>query len=86
MALYRSYPPQPDLPRPYHTLPSAAAEAKRARTAGNESAEGGRATGERVQANNSFGSSMELSNDAPLIPRRRRKMRKRKASTTDLAG
>jgi hypothetical protein len=61
MALYRSYLPQPDLPRPYHTLPSAAAEAKRAKTAGNESAEGSRATGERAQANNSSESSVELS-------------------------
>jgi hypothetical protein len=85
-ALYWSYPPQPDLPRPYHTLPSAAAEAKRARTADNESAEGSRATGERAQANNSSGSSVELSDDAPLIPRRRRESRKRKASTADLAG
>jgi hypothetical protein len=29
-ALYRSYPPQVDIPRPYHLLPSAAAEAKKA--------------------------------------------------------
>jgi hypothetical protein len=67
-------------------LPSAAAEAERAKTAGNESAEGSRITGERAQTNNSFGSSVELSDDAPLIPQRRREMRKRKASTTDLAG
>jgi hypothetical protein len=84
--LYRGYPPQPDLPQPYHMLPSAAAEAKRARTADNESAEGSRATGERAQANNSTGSSVELSDDAPLIPRRRQEMRKRKASTADHAG
>jgi hypothetical protein len=31
--LYRSYPPQPDIPRPDHLLPSAAAEAKRAQAA-----------------------------------------------------
>jgi hypothetical protein len=86
MALYQSYPPQPDQPRPYHTLPSAAAEAKRSRTAGNESAEGSQATGERAQANNSSESSVELFDDASLIPRRRREIRKRKASTTDLAG
>jgi hypothetical protein len=85
-ALYRNYPPQPDLPRPYHLLPSAAAKAKRAETAGNESAKGNRATGERAQANNSSRSSVELSDDAPLIPQRRREMRKRKANTVDLAG
>jgi hypothetical protein len=28
MALYRSYLPQADIPRPYHLLPSAAAETK----------------------------------------------------------
>jgi hypothetical protein len=67
-------------------LPSTAAEAERAKTAGNESAEGRRATRERAQANNSSGSSVELSDDVPLIPRRRREMRKRKARTTDLAG
>jgi hypothetical protein len=31
-ALYRSYPPQSDVPRPYHLLPSAAAEAKMAQS------------------------------------------------------
>jgi hypothetical protein len=30
--LYQSYPPQADIPRPYHLLPSAAAEAKRAQS------------------------------------------------------
>jgi hypothetical protein len=67
-------------------LPSAAAEAERAKTAGNESAEGSRATGERAQANNSSGSSVELSDDAPLISQWRREMQKRKASTADLVG
>jgi hypothetical protein len=41
--LYCSYPPQPDLPRAYHLLPSAATAAKKARLAAtqsrNESAE-----------------------------------------------
>jgi hypothetical protein len=32
MALYRSYPPQADIPRPYHLLPSTAAEAKKAQS------------------------------------------------------
>jgi hypothetical protein len=31
--LYWSYPPQPDIPRPDHHLPSAATEAKKARVA-----------------------------------------------------
>jgi hypothetical protein len=31
--LYRSYSPQPDIPRPDHLLPSTAVEAKRARIA-----------------------------------------------------
>jgi hypothetical protein len=84
--LYRSYPPQPDLPRPYHTLPSAAAKAQKEQIAGSELAAGSQATGERVQADNSSGSSVEWSDDAPLIPQWRREMRKRKASTADLAG
>jgi hypothetical protein len=83
-ALYRSYPPHPDLPRPYHTLPSAAKAQKE--QVGSESAPGSRAAGERVHADDSSGSSVDWSDDAPLIPRRRRDMRKRKASATDLAG
>jgi hypothetical protein len=67
-------------------LPSAAAKAQKEKIAGSESAAGSQATGEGVQANNSSGSSVELSDDAPLVPRRRREMRKRKASTADLAG
>jgi hypothetical protein len=35
--LYCSYPPQPDLPRAYHLLPSAAAAAKKARLAAAQS-------------------------------------------------
>jgi hypothetical protein len=31
-ALYRSYPPESDIPRSYHLLPSATAEAKRAQS------------------------------------------------------
>jgi hypothetical protein len=49
--LYRSYPPQPDIPRPDHLLPSAAAKAKWARVAealpGSESTEGGSPLAER---------------------------------------
>jgi hypothetical protein len=66
-------------------LPSAAAKAQKEKIAGSESAAGSQATGEGVQANNS-GSFVELSDDAPLVPRRRWEMRKRKASTADLAG
>jgi hypothetical protein len=84
--LYRSYPPQPDLPRAYHLLPSAAAKAQKEKIAGSESTAGNQATGERVQANDSSGSSVELSDDAQLIPQPRWEMRKRKASTADLAG
>jgi hypothetical protein len=49
--LYRSYPPQPDIPRPDHLLPSAAAEAKRGRAAealpGSETTESGSPLAER---------------------------------------
>jgi hypothetical protein len=85
-ALNQSHPPQPDQPRPCHLLPSAAAAAERAKTAGNESTESSRPTGERARPDNSPGSSVELSDNTPLVPRRRREMRKRKASTADLAG
>jgi hypothetical protein len=36
MALYRSYLPQADIPRPYHLLPSAAAEAKKAQSSDDQ--------------------------------------------------
>jgi hypothetical protein len=67
-------------------LPSAAAKAQKEKIAGSELTAGSQATGEGVQANNSSGSSVELSEDAPLVPRRCREMRKRKASTADLVG
>jgi hypothetical protein len=67
-------------------LPSAASKAQKEKIAGNESAAGSQATGEGVQANDSSGSSVELFDDAPLIPQQRREMRKRKASAADLAG
>jgi hypothetical protein len=57
--LYRSYPPQPDIPRPDHLLPSAAVEAKRARAAealpGSETTES-----ESPLVDNSPGPSLEL--------------------------
>jgi hypothetical protein len=83
--LYRNYPPQPDLPQPYHLLPSAAAAAEKAKTASNESTESSRPNERRAQANNSSGSSVEWSDDAPLIPQRCREMQKRKAGAADLA-
>jgi hypothetical protein len=67
-------------------LPSAAAKAQKEKIAGSESTAGSQATGERVPANDSSGSSVELFDNAPQIPQRRREMRKRKASTADLAG
>jgi hypothetical protein len=51
-----------------------------------ESTEDDRAAEDRARANNSSESSVELSDDMPLIPRRRREMRKHKASVADLAG
>ncbi|XP_025791677.1 uncharacterized protein LOC112872855 [Panicum hallii] len=49
--LYRSYPPQPDIPRPDHLLPSTAAEAKRVQVdealPGSESTDGGSPLAER---------------------------------------
>jgi hypothetical protein len=45
MELYRSYPPQPDIPQPDHLLPSAMAEAKKAQASdalpGGETTESG---------------------------------------------
>jgi hypothetical protein len=86
--LYRSYPPQPDIPRPDHLLPSAAAEAKRARVAealpGSESTKGGSPLVERkaegkARRDNSPGPSMELTEALPSVPQGRRVVRKRKA-------
>jgi hypothetical protein len=67
--LYRSYPPQPDIPRPDHLLPSAAVEAKRARAAealpGSETMESESPLVEReaegeARRDNSPGPSLEL--------------------------
>jgi hypothetical protein len=86
--LYRSYPPQPDIPRPDHLLPSAAAEAKKAQAAedlpGGDTTESGSPQAERVtegkaKKNNSPGSSMELDEALPVIPQGCRIVRKRKA-------
>jgi hypothetical protein len=86
--LYRSYPPQPDIPRPDHLLPSTAAEAKRTRLAAgqqsSESTEGGSplagtVTEGEVRGDNSPGPTVELAAALPLVPPGRRVVRKRKA-------
>jgi hypothetical protein len=74
--LYRSYPPQPDIPRPDHLLPSATVEAKRARKAAalhsSESTEGGSPLAEtstegEVRKDNSPGPAVELATTLPLV-------------------
>jgi hypothetical protein len=86
--LYQSYPPQPDIPRPDHLLPCAAAEAKRARVAealpSSESTESGSPLAEKeaeeeAGRGNSPGPSVELTNTLPAVPQGRRVVRKRKA-------
>jgi hypothetical protein len=76
--VYRSYPPQPDIPRPDHLLPSAAAEAKRATVAetlpGSESTEGRSLLAEEeaereVRRGNSPGPYVELTNTLPSVHR-----------------
>jgi hypothetical protein len=90
--LYRSYPPQPDIPRPDHLLPSAAAEAKRARVAealpSSESTEGGSPLAERkakgeARRDNFPGPSVELAETLPSVPQGRRLVRKRKAQEVE---
>jgi hypothetical protein len=90
--LYRSYPPQPDIPRPDHLLPSAVAEAKRARVAealpGSESAEGGSPLAERetegeARRGDSPGPAVELTDTLPSVPQGRRVVRKRKAQEVE---
>jgi hypothetical protein len=93
--LYRSYPPQPDIPRPDHLLPNAAVEAKRARIAAaqrsSESTEDEsplvekEAKGEARQ-NNSSGPAMELTDALPLVPQGRRVVRKRKVQEIESSG
>jgi hypothetical protein len=90
--LYRSYPPQPDIPRPDHLLPSAAAEAKRTRVAAtlhsSESTEDKsplvekEAKGE-ARRDNSSGPAVELTEALPLVPQGRRVVRKRKAQAIE---
>jgi hypothetical protein len=86
--LYRSYPPQLDIPRPDHLLPSASAEAKRARVVealpGSESTKGGSPLAERkaegeARSDNSPGPFMELTETLPSVPQGRLVVRKWKA-------
>jgi hypothetical protein len=87
--LYRSYLPLADIPQPYHLLPSAAAEAKKAQssddlpsgeTTENEIPLTEKATKGKANKNNSPGSSVELVEALPSVPRGRRVVRKHKAN------
>jgi hypothetical protein len=91
-ALYRSYRPQADIPRPYHLLPSAAAEAKRtqssddllsSKTIESEIPPVEKAAEGKANKNNSPGSSMELVEALPSVPQGHRVVRKRKASVVE---
>jgi hypothetical protein len=90
--LYRSYPPQPNIPRPDHLLPNTAAEAKRARVAealpGSESTEGESSLAERkaegeARRDNSLRPSVELTEALPSVPQGRRVVRKRKTQEVE---
>jgi hypothetical protein len=90
--LYSSYPPQPDIPRPDHLLPSAAAAAKKARLAAaqrsSESTGGaGSQAGEGAEGesrwDNSSDQSVELTSALPLVPKGHRLVRKRKAQEVE---
>jgi hypothetical protein len=91
-ALYRSYPPQADIPRPYHLLPSAAPKAKRVQlsddlpsgeTTESEIPLAEKATEGKVNKNNSPGSSVELVESLPSVPQGRWVVRKRKANIVE---
>jgi hypothetical protein len=91
-ALYQSYPPQANITQPYHLLPSAAAEAKKAQSSNDqrsgETTESEippteKATEGKVNKNNSPGSSVELVEALPSVPRGRWVVRKRKANIVE---
>jgi hypothetical protein len=93
--LYRSYPPQPDIPRPDHILPSAAVEAKRARIAAAQrssesiedvSPQAEEETEGEARRNNPSGPAVELTGALPLVPQGRRVVRKRKAQEIESSG
>jgi hypothetical protein len=90
--LYQSYPPQSDIPRPYHLLPSAAAEAKRPQssddlpsgeTTESEIPVAEKAAKGKANKNNSPGLSVELVEALPSVPQGRRVVRKRKANVVE---
>jgi hypothetical protein len=92
MALYWSYPPQSNIPRPYHLLLSDAAEAKRAQsfddlpsgeTTKSEIPMAEKAVEGKVNKNNSPGSSVDLVEALPSVPQGRRVVRKRKANVVE---
>jgi hypothetical protein len=93
--VYRSYPPRPDVLRPDHLLPSAAAKAKRARLAAaqgsSESTEGvslqaGEGTEGETRWDNSSEQSVELTGALPPVPEGHRLGRKRKAQELESTG
>jgi hypothetical protein len=89
---HRSYPPQPDIPRPDHLRPSTAAKVKKSQAAealpGGETTESGsplaeRGTEGKAKKDNSPASSVELAEALPVVPRGRRVVRKRKAHVAE---
>jgi hypothetical protein len=91
-ALYQSYPPQSDIPRPYHLLPSTVAEAKKAQssdelpsgeTTESEISLAEKAAEGKANKNNSPGSCVELVEALPSVPRGHRVVRKRKANVVE---
>jgi hypothetical protein len=74
--LYRSYPPQPDIPRLDHLLPSAATTESGSPLAERE-AEG------EARRNNSPGPFVELTETLPSVPQGRWVVRKRKAHVVE---
>lgn len=94
--MYRSYPPQPDIPHPRHLLPSAAPEAKVKKAErvlakyleGSNSTDSDVPLAEEVQKagkDNSSCASVELVETLPAIPCGRRVVRKCKASLAKAA-
>jgi hypothetical protein len=90
--LYRSYPPQPDIPRPDHLLPSAIVEAKRAHIAqalpsSGSTEDEGRLVEEDAEKgaerDNSSRLAVELTEALPQVPQGRRVVRKRKTQEVE---
>jgi hypothetical protein len=90
--LYRSYPPQSNIPRLYHLLPSVTAEAKKAQssddlpngeTIESEIPLAEKAAEGKANKNNSPGSSVELVEALPSVPRGCQVVRKREANIVE---